>query len=149
MLKKGDLVPDFVSVNNDLNEVSFYKLKKGLKLIISVPSVDTSICDAEIKKFSEELSQFKNIQILVLSMDLPFAQKRWCIVNKDFKPLMLSDYKKKDFAHKYDAFLKDLGLLKRTVFVIDKDNKIVYLEYCKAQNHPNYDKAFLAIKNLL
>ena len=149
MLKVGDSAPNFTSVDKDLKKVELSHFSKPIKVIVSVPSVDTGICDTQVKKFHQELSGFDNVEIITLSVDLPFAQSRWCGANNIKNLTMLSDYQNHDFAKKYDAWLDDLKLLKRAVFVIGADNKVKYVEYCPTQKHPNYDQAFSAIKALL
>ncbi|AOR24270.1 thiol peroxidase [Clostridium taeniosporum] len=140
IIKVGDLAPDFTAIDNNLNPVSS-KDFKGKKVFVSVPSLDTPVCDLEVKRFNKEATSFSNVNIYVLSMDLPFAQGRWCGSEGIDKVKTLSDYKDREFGEKYGTYIKELGLLTRAVFVVDENNKVIYVEYCEEiSSHPNYDE---------
>lgn len=138
-LKKGDTAPDFVVLDNEMKPVKLSDLK-GKKIITSVPSLDTPVCDIETRRFNEEISKMKDLTVYTISMDLPFAQARWC-GNNDIKNVKtLSDFKDRDFGKKYGVYIKELGFLTRAVFALDENNKILYVEYCaEIASEPDYD----------
>ena len=102
-IKVGDKAPDFIAVNNDLTPFRLSEIE-GKKLIIAVPSLDTSVCDAEVRRFNKEATSFKNTSVITVSMDLPFAQSRWCGAAGIDKVVTVSDFKDRDFAHKFGAY---------------------------------------------
>jgi hypothetical protein len=140
-LKVGDQVKDFTATDKDLNAVSLTDLGKGIKVLITVPSLDTPVCDMEVRKFNVSLSKLTNVSaIYVVSMDLPFAQSRFCTLAGIDKLTFLSDYKDHSFAHATSTYVKELGLLTRSVLVIDEDNKVIYAQYLDEITHePNYE----------
>ncbi|WP_217586986.1 thiol peroxidase [Lentibacillus saliphilus] len=146
-LTVGEQAPDFQVVSNELKGVSLNDYKGKIKLIATVPSVDTGVCAEETKRFNEEASKLDNVEVLTISMDLPFAQARWKASN-DIKHLdLLSDHKSGDFGEKYGVLIKDLRLLARAVFVVGSDDKISYVEYVdEVTNHPDYEAALQAAK---
>lgn len=147
-IKAGDTALDFNLTDNSLGNVSLNDTK-GKRIFVVVPSVDTPVCDREIRKFNEEASKLEGIKIYVISMDLPFAQTRWCGAAGIDKVIMLSDYKNRDFGKNYGVYIKEIGLLARSIFVIDENNKVVYAEYCsEVSSDPDYDSALNAAKNL-
>ena len=148
-IKAGQKAPGFVVLDSDLQEVGLDAFAGKVKLIASVPSLDTPVCDIEIKRFNEEASKIsEDIVILFISMDLPFAQKRFC-QSFDIKEVKaLSDHKTADFGNKYGVLIKELRLLSRGIFVIDKSDMILYVEYVKEiGDQPDYDRALEALKN--
>ena len=147
-IKPGDVVRDFTVKDTDLNDVSL-KDTAGKRVFITVPSVDTRVCDMEVRRFNQEATKLENTTVYVVSMDLPFAQGRWCGA-KDIKNVkLLSDYKDRSFGQNYGVYMKELGLLARAVFVVDASNKVTYVEYCKeVASEPDYEKALQAVKNL-
>lgn len=142
-LKVGDKALDFTAVDNDLNEVSFFSNFKNQHTLISVvPSLDTSVCDMQTRTINERLANYKNLDFITISNDLPFAQKRWCGAN-GLNIHTLSDHKHLDFAMKYGVLIEELRLLARAVFVLDENKKVIYVEYLdEMSKHPNYDKLF-------
>ena len=145
-LKIGEKVPDFVVVNNALEPVKLSDFKDQVVVISSVPSIDTPVCELQTRRFNEEAAKL-NVKILTISMDLPFAQKRFCAAAGINAVVTLSDYKDRDFAAKFGLMIKELGLLTRAVFVIDKDGKLVYQEIVKeVTEQPNYEKAIEEVK---
>lgn len=147
-LKVGDKAPDFNLTNNSLENVSLSDTK-GKRIFVVVPSVDTPVCDREVRRFNEEASKLEGVNIYVVSMDLPFAQGRWCGAAGVDKVTTLSDYKNRDFGQNYGVYIKELGLLARAIFVIDANNTIKYVEYCsEVSNDPDYEKALAAVKGL-
>lgn len=147
-LKVGDQAPDFKALDNDLEEKSLTDYKGKIKLISVVPSIDTGVCSIQTNRFNEEAKQLENVQVLTISMDLPFAQKRWREVNNVESLNMLSDHRDADFGEKYGVLIKELRLLARSIFVVDSNDKITYVEYVsEVSDHPDYDKALEAAKN--
>ena len=103
----------------------------------------------EIRRFNEEASKLDGVSIYVVSVDLPFAQTRWCGAAGVDKVTTLSDYKDRDFGKNYGIYIKELGLLARAIFVVDENNKVTYVEYCsEVGNDPDYDKALDAVNSL-
>lgn len=144
-LKVGDKAPDFVVVDNSLNSVSLNDFQ-GIKLISVVPSLDTPVCDAQTRRFNEEAASL-NATILTISVDLPFAQKRWCGAAGIDNVVTLSDYQTMSFGSAYGTYIKDLRLESRAIFVVNANNKITYVEYVKeVTDHPDYEKALEAVK---
>lgn len=143
----GDVAPDFTVYDTDLNPVKLSDFK-GKKVVISaVPSLDTSVCDVETKKFNDIAKKLDdNVVVLTISMDLPFAQRRWCGANGVEHVKVLSDYKDRDFAFKYGVYVKELGLLARVVFIIDESFRVKYKQVVKEiASEPDYDDV---LKNL-
>lgn len=146
-LKAGDSAPDFKALTNDLEEKSLSDYKGKIKLISVVPSIDTGVCSIQTNRFNEEAKKLDNVQVVTISMDLPFAQKRWKEVNQVESLEMLSDHRDGDFGEKFGVLIKELRLLARSIFVVDSNDKITYVEYVsEVSNHPDYDKALEAAK---
>lgn len=146
-VKVGDDAPDFTVLSNDMQEVSLNNYEGKVKLITTVPSVDTDVCSQETKRFNEEADKLDNVQVLTVSMDLPFAQARWCIANEVKDLDTLSDHRDADFGKNYGVLMKELRLLARAVFVVDSNNKITYVEYVdEVTNFPDYEAALNAAK---
>lgn len=138
-VKVGDTAPDFNLTNTNLENVSLCNLNKGTKVFLTVPSLDTPVCDLEVKKFNKEATSLNDTTIYVVSMDLPFAQQRWCGASDIDKVVTLSDYKDRSFSKNYGTFIEELALETRAVIVLDNDNKVVYVEYLsEITNEPNY-----------
>ena len=147
-VKVGDCAPDFVLTDANLETVTL-KDTHGKRIFVVVPSIDTPVCDREVRRFNEEASKLEGVNIYVVSMDLPFAQGRWCGAAGVDKVTTLSDYKNRDFGQNYGVYIKELGLLARAIFVIDDNNTIKYVEYCsEVTNDPDYEKALAAVKGL-
>ena len=120
----GDAAPDFHLIDNELNEITL-KDTSGKRIFVAVPSVDTPVCDREVRKFNEEAAKISDVNIYVVSMDLPFAQARWCGGAGIDKVTVLSDYKNRDFGKNYGVYIKELGLLTRAIIIVDENNKVV------------------------
>lgn len=143
----GDTAPDFTVLSNNLQPVSLSDYQGKIKLISVVPSIDTGVCSEQTKRFNEEADKLDNVQVLTISMDLPFAQTRWCAANGIKNLDILSDHRDADFGKKYGVLIQELRLLARAIFVIDSNNKVTYVEYVsEVGNHPDYDKALEAAK---
>ena len=147
-VKVGDTAPNFTVLSNDLKEVTLDDYKGKVKLIAAVPSIDTGVCSDETVRFNKEADSIPNVQILTVSMDLPFAQGRWCAANGVKNLDTLSDHRNADFGKNYGALIEENRLLARAIFVVDANDKVTYVEYVsEATNHPDYDKALEAAKN--
>ncbi|WP_280769921.1 thiol peroxidase [Salipaludibacillus daqingensis] len=143
----GDKAPDFTVLANDLSEVKLSDSKGKVRLISVVPSIDTGVCDEQTRKFNEEAANLGNVEVLTISVDLPFAQKRWCAAAGIDNVHVLSDHRNLDFGEKYGVAIEELRLLSRSIFVIDSSDKITYTEYVsEVTNHPNYESAVDAAK---
>ena len=147
-VKVGDNAPDFTVLSNDLAPVTLADSKGKVRLISVVPSIDTGVCDAQTRRFNEEASSLGNVAVLTISMDLPFAQSRWCAANGIENVQTLSDHRDASFGEAYGVHIQELRLLARAVFVVDANDKVTYVEYVsEATNHPNYEAAIEAAKS--
>ncbi|WP_133014743.1 thiol peroxidase [Clostridium cuniculi] len=145
-VKVGDTAPDFLVVDNTLKDLTLSDTK-GKRIFVTVPSLDTSVCDMEVRKFNEEASKLDDVTVYVVSMDLPFAQVRWCGNAGVDRVKTVSDYKQKSFGKNYGALIEEFCFLTRAIFVVDENNKITYVEYCKdVINEPDYESALNAVK---
>ncbi|MFW6457371.1 MAG: thiol peroxidase [Planctomycetota bacterium] len=144
----GDVAPDFTAVNGELEDVRFTAEDATPCVISSVVSLDTPVCDKQTRRFNEEATSLSdNLGIYVLSMDLPFAQKRWCGAADIERVTTLSDYRDRAFGQSYGLLIKGLGLLARAVFVVDSDGIIRYKEIVsEVTEHPDYDQLFEAVR---
>ena len=147
----GQSAPDFKLNKNLLEEVTLADYAGKVKLISVVPSLDTGVCDAQTRKFNEAAADLgDNVVILTVSVDLPFAQARWCGSAGVDQVITLSDYKNRSFAQNYGVYIEEFGLLMRSIFVIDANNQVTYVEYLSEMTeHPNYDAAIAAVKALV
>lgn len=146
-VKVGDTAPDFTVLDNELNEVTLSNSAGKVRIISVIPSIDTGVCDAQTRRFNEEASNLSNVEVLTISVDLPFAQNRWCAANALENVKTLSDHRNLSFGEAYGVHIKELRLLARAVFVIDSNNKVTHVEYVReATNHPNYEAAIEAAK---
>jgi len=145
-IKVGDNAPDATLVANDLSEVKLTSFK-GKKIVLSVvPSLDTPVCDLQTKRFNKEASNLKDVVVLTVSKDLPFAQKRWCGAAGATAVKTLSDFRG-NFGETYGVLIKGLGLLARCVFVIDEKFQVTYVQLVKeVASEPNYDEVLKAVK---
>jgi len=146
-LKAGDKAPDFSLVDNGLKNVTLADTGNNVRILSVVPSLDTPVCDAQTKRFNEEASKLPGVDILSVSMDLPFAQKRWCGAFGVDKVKMLSDHRDGSFGTHYGTLIKELRIESRAIFVLDRGNTIRHAEYVKeVAEHPNYDAALTAAR---
>jgi thioredoxin-dependent peroxiredoxin len=133
-----------------LKPVTLKDTGNQVRIISVVPSLDTPVCDAQTKRFNEEAAQLPGVDIITVSMDLPFAQKRWCGAFGVDKVKMLSDHREGSFGTNYGTLIKDLRIESRAIFVIDQNNKIQHAEYVKeVADFPNYETALSAAKSAL
>jgi thiol peroxidase len=149
-VRAGQAASDFKALDSDLKEVDLSAFKGKIKLIASVPSLDTPICDLQIKRFNDEAAKIsKDVAIIFISMDLPFAQKRFCQAYDIKKVKTLSDHKEANFGQNYGVLIKELRLLSRAIFIVDKSDKVSYVEYVKELgSHPDYEAALNALKQI-
>lgn len=146
-VKVGEKAPDFKVLANDLSEVTLADSKGQVRLISVVPSIDTGVCDAQTRRFNEEASKLGNVKILTVSVDLPFAQKRWCAAAGIENVQTVSDHRELSFGEAYGVAIQELRLLARAVFVVDSNDTVTYAEYVsEATDHPNYEAAIEAAK---
>ena len=146
-LKAGDKAPDFSSVDNGLKPVDLAATGNGVRVFSVVPSLDTPVCDMQTKRFNDEAGKLGDVTIYTVSMDLPFAQKRWCGAFGVDHVKMLSDHRDGSFGQAYGTLIKELRILRRAIFVVDKNNVIRHAEYVKeVSEHPNYDAAMAAAR---
>jgi thiol peroxidase len=146
-LKVGDQAPDFTALNTSLEQVSLSDFKGKRKLISVIPSIDTGVCSTQTKTFNERAAGGENVEVLTISNDLPFAQKRWTADEGLENAVTLSDHRDLSFGENYGVVMEELRLLARSVFILDEDNKVVYVEYVpEGTDHPDYDKAIEALE---
>jgi len=147
-LKAGEKAPDFKVIDGGLAEVTLKSSAGKTRLISVVPSLDTPVCDQQTRKFNEEAAKLPGqVAVLTISVDLPFAQKRFCSTANIDKVQVLSDHRAKSFGENYGVLIKELQLLSRAVFVVGADDTIKYVQYVKeVTEHPDYDKALNAAK---
>jgi len=146
-LKVGDKAPDFTVTDNGLGAVNLSDFKGSTVIISAVPSLDTPVCEMQTKRFNEEAAKL-DAKILTISMDLPFAQARFCEAHKVEGVSCLSDYKDRTFAQAYGVMIKELALITRAVFVLDKEGKLIYQQIVpEVTDEPNYAEVLEAVKN--
>jgi thiol peroxidase len=149
-VKVGQPAPDFEVVANDMSAVKFSSYHGKVCIICSVPSLDTSVCDMETRRFNEEAGKLGgDVVVLTISMDLPFAQKRWCGAAGVKNVQTLSDHRDASFGKAYGVLIKELRLLARAVFVVDKNGTIRYIQIVKElATEPDYEAVLKAVEGL-
>lgn len=149
-VKVGDQAPDFTVLANDLSPVGLQETNGKIRLISVVPSLDTGVCSLQSKRFDQEAASLgDNVEVLTVSADLPFAQKRWAEENGTEGITLLSDHRDLSFGEAYGVTMQELRLLARSIFVIDGKDQVAYVEYVsEGTDHPDYDKAIEAVKAL-
>jgi len=149
-IKVGDLAPEFQVVDNAMQKVTLASNLGKVQLITVVPSLDTPVCDTMARKFNEKAAQLpESVVVLTVSLDLPFAQKRWCGNAGIEKIKTVSDYQERSFGLNYGLLLRELKLLARAVYVIDKNGKVAYREIVKeVTSEPDYDAALTAANKI-
>lgn len=149
-VKVGEKAPNFTALANDLSPVTLDDSKGMVRLISVVPSIDTGVCDAQTRRFNEEAAKLGNVKVLTVSVDLPFAQKRWCAAAGIENVQTLSDHRDLSFGEAYGVAIQELRLLARAVFVVDSNDQVTYVEYVsEATDHPNYEAAVEAAKSAM
>ena len=144
--------PRFVGIAQNWSEHDPLAETTGkVRILASVPSLDTSVCDRETRRFNEEATSLgEDVHIFVISMDLPFAQKRWCAQALVDRVTTLSDHQYADFGPKYGCLMKESRILRRAVFVVDRDERVVYADYMKSiGDEPDYDAVLSAAKSIV
>lgn len=150
-LKVGDRAPDFSVVDNSLAPVNLATYAGKVKIISAVPSLDTPVCDTETRRFNQEAAALPGeVALLTISVDLPFAQKRWCGAAGIDKVITLSDYRDRSFGQAYGVLIDELKLLSRSIFVLDRDNVIRYIQHVpEVTKEPDYAAVLEAAKGLI
>ncbi|HWL13610.1 MAG TPA: thiol peroxidase [Ureibacillus sp.] len=150
-VKVGDQAPDFTVLANDLSPVTLKDSEGKVRLISVVPSLDTGVCDAQTRRFNEEVAALgEAVAFYTVSADLPFAQKRWCAAAGLEGVHTVSDHRDLSFGEAYGVHMQELRLLARSVFVIDSKGTVTYVEYVpEGTSHPDYEAAIEAVKALI
>jgi thioredoxin-dependent peroxiredoxin len=146
----GKVANDFTVLDQEANEVRLSQFKNKIKVISVTPSLDTPVCDLQLRRFNSEASHMPaDVVVLNISMDLPFAIKRFCEVAEIDRAKALSDHRDASFGNAFGVLIKELRLLARAVFILDRDNKVRYIEIVpELSNHPDYDKALQSLRTL-
>lgn len=148
-IKVGDKAPDFTVQDSAMKPVKLSDFKGKVRIINSVPSIDTSVCSAQVHRFNTQAAKLKDVVIFSVSVDLPFALNRYCAAEGIDAVKVTSDHKELDFGLKYGVVIEPLRLLTRAVFVVDKNDNIVYVQYVKeTSEEPDYDKVLAVINTL-
>ena len=150
-LKVGDAAPDFALVDNGLAPVNLATYAGKVKIISAVPSLDTPVCDTETRRFNQEAAALPgDVVVLTVSLDLPFAQKRWCGAAGIDRVVTLSDYRSRSFAKNYGVLIQELLLLSRAIFIVDANDVIRYIQIVpEVTSEPDYAAVIAAAKSLL
>ena len=148
-VKVGQDAPDVTLVANDLSEVKLSSFKGKNVILVAMPSIDTPVCDTEGKRFNEEAGKLKDVTVLTITADLPFAQKRWCGATNAKNIQTLSDHREAAFGQSYGILIKNLRLLARAVYIVDKKGKIRYIQVVnEVAQEPDYAAVLKAVKEL-
>ena len=150
-LKVGDKAPDFTVLDADLKEVTLRDFLGKVKLISVTPSLDTPVCDMQARRFNQEAAKLpEDVVILNISMDLPFAISRFCTNAGIERVKAYSDHRDASFGKAYGILIKELRLLARSIFIIDKDDTIRYIQIVsEVTEHPDYDRAIEETRKIL
>ncbi|MCR3955671.1 MAG: thiol peroxidase [Gudongella sp.] len=149
-VKIGDKAPDFMALKGDMSPYSLSDAGDKVKVISVVTSLDTGVCETQTIRFNEEAAKLEDVVIITISVDLPFAQKRFCSANDIGNVITLSDYRDLDFGTKYGFEIEELRLLSRGIVVLDRDNMVKHVEYVSENsNHPDYEKALEVVRGLI
>lgn len=149
-VREGDKAPDFEAAGNDMAPVRLSDFAGNAVVLLSVPSLDTPVCDQEARRFNKEAADLgADVVVLVVSMDLPFAQQRWCGGNGIDRVIAVSDYKTAEFGRSYGVLMEDARLLARAVWVLDPDGVVQHCELVpEITEEPDYDAALAAARKL-
>ena len=149
-LKVGQKAPNFRLLTKDMKELELSESAGKTRLLSVVPSLDTPVCDLQTQRFEEEAGKFKSAVNYTISMDLPFAQARYCGAHNINNLVTLSDHREASFGRDYGVLMKESRLLSRAVFIIDGEDTVRYAEYVgEVGQHPDYDKAIEALGSLV
>jgi thiol peroxidase len=141
----GDQAPDFTAIATDMTPVTLSSLSGSVRVISSVPSLETPVCDLQTRRFNQAVTELGGIPVLTLSVDLPMAQARWCGAAGADRVRTLSDHRDLSFGLAYGVLIKEFRLLARAVFVIDADDTVIHADYVPAiEQHPGYERAIHA-----
>ncbi len=149
-VKVGDEAPDFKCIDTDLKPVGLQDYLGKVCILLSVPSVDTPVCDIETKRFNTEAEKLgPDVHVLTISMDLPFAQKRWCGAAGVERVTMLSDHRNASFGITYGVLIEEMRLLARAVFVVDRNGIVRYVEIVEEiANEPDYQAVLETVEKI-
>ncbi len=149
-IRVGERAPEFQVLSQDLSPVALADSNGKARLISVVPSLDTPVCDEQTRRFNEEAAKLPaGVEILTISMDLPFAQRRFCGTAGNNRIKVLSDHREASFGTAYGCLIKELRLLARAIFVVDQTGTVRHVEYVReVTTHPNYDAALAAIRTI-
>jgi thiol peroxidase len=143
----GQKAPDFKLTTTDFRTLGLSDSRGKIRLLSVVHSLDTEVCDLQTQRFEEEAARFKDVVIYAISMDLPFAQSRYCNTHNISNLKTLSDYREASFGRAYGVLIEELRLLSRAIFIVDRNDRIRYAEYVpEITQHPNYESAIQALK---
>lgn len=149
-IKVGDTAPDFTALTPELTPLSLSSTKGNVRVISVVPSIDTSVCDMQTRWFNEEAAKIEGLTVLSISVDLPFAIKKYCATKGIDNIKTLSDHKTLDFGLKYGFVIEELRLLARGTIVIDRNDIVRHVEYVpNVSDHPDYAKVMTTVKEYL
>ncbi|OGW57947.1 MAG: lipid hydroperoxide peroxidase [Nitrospirae bacterium RBG_16_43_8] len=150
-LRIGDKAPDFIVLDRDLKEIGLKDFEGKIKLVSVTPSLDTPVCDIQARRFNQEAAKFpESVVVLNISMDLPFAIARFCTTAGIDKVKAFSDHRDSSFGMAYGVLIKEVRLLARSIFILDRDNTIRYIEIVPELTvHPDYDRALNEVNKLL
>lgn len=150
-IKVGDKAPEFTGIKSDNSKISLGDLQDKIKIISVVPSVDTGVCELQTINFNETATELgEDVIVITISMDLPFAQKRFCGAHGINDSIVVSDHRDASFGLNYGFLMEESRLLSRGVVIIDREDIVQYVEYVgETSNHPNYDKAIEEAKKLV
>ncbi|MDH8677975.1 thiol peroxidase [Fusibacter bizertensis] len=148
-IKVGMKAPEFKATKPDMSEFNSEELKGKIRVYSVVPSIDTRICEFQTIRFNEEATKNPDVMVVTISVDLPFAQKRFCVANSIENSIVVSDHKNLDFGVKYGYAIEGLRLLARGIVVVDANDEVRYVEYVKeVGSHPDYDKVLEFIETM-
>ncbi len=150
-IRVGDKAPDFRAVDAGLAPVALADFGGKIKVISCVPSLDTPVCDTETRRFNQEAAKLSDkVVVIAISMDLPFAQKRWCAAAGVDRVKVLSDYQDRSFAQAYGVLIKELKLLSRSIFIVGADDVVRYVRHVpEIAQEPDYDEVLGAAAKLV
>lgn len=150
-IKVGDKAPEFTALKTDNSKIGLEDLKDKIKIISVVPSVDTGVCELQTISFNEKATELgDDVLVITISMDLPFAQKRFCGAHGINDSIVVSDHKDASFGLNYGFLMEETRLLARGVVIVDKEGIVKYVEYVsEISEHPDYDRAIEAVKKLV
>lgn len=149
-VRVGETAPDFTVVDTSLSPVTLGDFRGKVKVISAVPSLDTPVCDVETRRFNQEAASLgENVVVLTISLDLPFAQRRWCAAAGVDRVKVLSDYQDRSFAYAYGVLIRESKLLSRSIFVVDGKEVVRYVQHVpEIGQEPDYGAVLAAVKGL-